>query len=180
MGVYLRLASAMGARRGELCALRWSSIDLEAGVVVVDRAIVMTPSGPVERDYPKTAASRRKVALDPGTVSVLREHRQRQDGRAEQFGCTVAADAHIFSVEPDGSRAWNPQVVTHRFTRLRQRLGLDDVRLHDLRHYVATQLISGGVDVRTVAGRLGHANPSVTLRTYAAWVPARRQRTPHC
>jgi len=66
-------------------------------------------------------------------------------------------------------------VVTHRFTRLRRRVGLEHIRLHDLRHYVATQLISGAVDVRTVAGRLGHVNPSVTLSTYAAWVPARDQ-----
>jgi integrase len=65
--------------------------------------------------------------------------------------------------------------VTHRFERLRRRAGLFGIRLHDLRHYVATELISAGVDARTVAGRLGHANPNVTLNTYAAWMPARDQ-----
>ncbi len=52
------------------------------------------------------------------------------------------------------------------------------LRLHDLGHYVATQLVSAGVDTRTVAGRLGHASPSVTLSTYAAWVPARTVMPP--
>ena len=47
------------------------------------------------------------------------------------------------------------------------------MRLHDLRHFAATQLLAAGVDVRTVAGRLGHANPTVTLNVYAAWLPER-------
>lgn len=172
---YLRVAAALGARRGEVCALRWSAIDFDAGAVVINRALIRTPDGFVERDYPKTASSRRRVALDPGTVAVLTDHRAYQAERAAACGASLRPDAYVFSVEVDGSRAWNPMVVTHRFTRLRRRVGLEHVRLHDLRHYVATQLISGGVDVRTVAGRLGHANPSVTLSTYAAWVPARDQ-----
>jgi integrase len=61
--------------------------------------------------------------------------------------------------------------MTTRFMRLRTRLGLD-VRLHDLHHHVATQLLASGVDVVTVAGRLGQ-DPSVTLRTYSHFVPAR-------
>ena len=51
--------------------------------------------------------------------------------------------------------------------RLRARIGLEDVRLHDLRHFVATQLLGAGVDVRTVAGRLGHRNAATTLNVYA-------------
>lgn len=66
--------------------------------------------------------------------------------------------------------------MTHRFKRLTRRSGIDGVRLHDLRHVVATQLMAGGVDVPTVAGRLGPADPSVTLSTYPAWVPAREQQ----
>ena len=60
----------------------------------------------------------------------------------------------------------NPDAVTHRFGRLARRLGLH-ARLHDLRHYAATQLIAGGVDVRTVSGRIGHAGGgATTLRVY--------------
>lgn len=172
---YLRTAAALGARRGEVCALRWSAVDLERGTVAISRALVLGDEGVIDREYPKTSSSRRKVAVDPGTLTVLAAHRRRQAERALACGTRPSADAYVFSTEVDGSSPWHPQVVTHRFERLRRRVGLEGIRLHDLRHYVATQLISAGVDVRTVAGRLGHANPNMTLSTYAAWVPARDQ-----
>ncbi len=172
---FLRISAALGARRGEVCALRWSAIDLNEGTASVHRTVIIVSGAAVERDHPKTAASRRRVSLDPGTVTVLVAHRQRQEERVAECEGTLAPDPYLFSTEIDGSRPWHPAVVTHRFKRLARRVGLEGVRLHDLRHFVATQLIAGGVDVRTVAGRLGHANPSVTLNTYAAWVPARDQ-----
>ncbi len=54
---------------------------------------------------------------------------------------------------------------------LREKAGASGVRLHDLRHYVATRLLASGIDVRTVAGRLGHRNPATTLNVYAHFVP---------
>jgi len=172
---FLRVSAALGARRGEVCALRWSAINLDAGTVAVHRAVIVTDQGPVERDHPKTASSRRRVAVDPGTLAALMVHRDRQLERVAACGGRLARDAYVFSAEIDGSRPWHPTIVTHRFKRLTRRAGFEGLRLHDFRHFVATQLIAGGVDVRTVAGRLGHANPNVTLSTYAAWVPARDQ-----
>lgn len=172
---FLRVSAALGARRGEVCALRWSAINMDAGTVAVYRAVIVTEQGPVERDHPKTASSRRRVAVDPGTLAALIVHRDRQLERVAACGGQLARDAYVFSAEIDGSRPWHPTIVTHRFKRLTRRAGLEGLRLHDFRHFVATKLIAGGVDVRTVAGRLGHANPNVTLSTYAAWVPARDQ-----
>jgi integrase len=57
--------------------------------------------------------------------------------------------------------------VTGQFVVIRERLGLEHVTFHSLRHFAATALAGQGISVRTIAGRLGHANPSVTLRTYA-------------
>ena len=170
---YLRTAAALGARRGEVCALRWPMVDLQRGTAAIHRAVVVGEQGVIDREYPKNASSRRRVALDAGTLDALAAHHEAQTERAQTCGTTLLEDAYLFSAEADGSRPWHPDVVTHRFKRLCRRLGLERLRLHDLRHYVATQLISAGVDARTVAGRLGHANPSVTLSTYAAWVPAR-------
>lgn len=85
-------------------------------------------------------------------------------------------DAFVFSNEVDGSLAWYPDSASRSFTRLCRRAGVAGVRLHDLRHYVATRLLSAGVDVRTVAGRLGHRNAATTLNVYSHFlVEADRQ-----
>jgi hypothetical protein len=65
--------------------------------------------------------------------------------------------------------------VTKRFAQVRDELGYGDMRLHDLRHFAATRLMAAGVPVRTVSGRLGHANPSTTLSVYAHFVEASDQ-----
>lgn len=71
----------------------------------------------------------------------------------------------------DLTRPVIPTVMGRRWRTAAKAAGLDGVRLHDLRHLAATQGLALGGDVRTVAGRLGHANPTETLRTYAHFLP---------
>lgn len=130
--------------------------------------MVEGPDGVIEKDT-KTHASRR-IALDPATVSVIEAHRQRMNARATECAAHAANEAHVFSVDPDGDRPWTPNEVTKRFIRLRKKADLDAVRLHDLRHFAATRLLAAGVPVRTVSGRLGHANAATTLGVYAHFV----------
>jgi integrase len=66
----------------------------------------------------------------------------------------------------DGAKPWPPNDATHAFIELRNRLGLMTVRLHDLRHFAATRLLGAGIPVRTVSGRLAHANAATTLGAY--------------
>ena len=169
LGVYLLVAASTGARRSELVALRWSDLDLHAGVVVIGRGVVTGLEGLVEKDT-KTHAARR-IALDAGTVEVLRAHHEQLGERAKACDAELAGNAFVFSDEPDGSRPWKPDFVTQAFARVAKRAGVPNARLHDLRHFVATRLLANGVDVRTVAGRLGHKNPNVTLNVYAAFLP---------
>ena len=68
-----------------------------------------------------------------------------------------------------------PSSMTRRYKRLAEKLGLES-HLHELRHYSATELLTAGVDLRTVAGRLGHGDGTTTLRHYAAWVAAADQQ----
>ena len=165
-GTFLRLAASTGARRGELCALRWSDVDLVGATVRIGRALVESVGGGhVEKDT-KTHSGRH-IALDPSTVAVLRAHRQRQAERAAAAGFRVARHARLFSFEPAGSVPWRPDGVTARFVKLRNRVGLPGVRLHDLRHFVATSMLAAGVPVSTVSGRLGHANSATTLNVYS-------------
>ncbi len=172
MAVWLRLDASLGARRGEVCALRWSDVDFEAATVTIRRALVDAGNGVIVTKSTKTGRDR-TVALDAATVRLLREHRRAGIERALALGVHLVDDAWIFATDVEGSRPWRPDYVTGAFGRLRARCGIEGVRLHDVRHFVATQLLSAGVDVRTVAGRLGHARPSTTLDIYAAFVPAR-------
>jgi integrase len=168
-GCYLLVSATTGARRGEMCALRWSDIDLKQGTVSISKAVVeASHSVLVEKDT-KTHSSRR-IALDPTSVTALKELRKRSEDRAKECGHALSKDAYAFSPEPDGSRAWPPNDVTKRFIRIRDAAGLDTVRLHDLRHFAATRMLAAGVPVRTVSGRLGHANAATTLTVYAHFV----------
>ena len=169
LATFVVLAAATGARRSEVVALRWADIDLDVGTVKVGRAIVMGPNGLIEKDT-KTHASR-QVSLDPTTLAVLRSHRERVVNRAEACRLKLPRAAFLFSHEVDGSSPWRPDSTTRAFSRLCWRAGLSGVRLHDLRHYVATRLLSSGVDARTVAGRLGHRNAAPTLNVYAQFLP---------
>jgi len=161
----LMLAALTGMRRGELCALRWSDVRLDTGLLEVSRSVVVVPGGVAEKST-KTDRER-LVALDDVGVAVLRQHRSRVDDLAAVIKCTIEPTSFVFSPEPDGSVPYRPDTITSFFIRVRDSLRLEGVRLHDLRHFTATQLIGAGVDVRTVAGRLGHSDPSLTLRTYA-------------
>ncbi len=154
-----------GMRRGELCALRWSDVDLDTGTLHVTRSVVVVPSGLAEKTT-KTDRGR-SVALDPVGVAVMTQHRARSTRWVREAGVVVAPNAFVFSPSVEATTPLRPDNVTSFFIRVRNEVGAPQVRLHDLRHFIATQLIGAGVDVRTVAGRLGHSDPSVTLRVYS-------------
>ncbi|RTL61627.1 MAG: GntR family transcriptional regulator [Pseudonocardiaceae bacterium] len=173
-GMFVWLTMVTGARRGELCALRWRHVDLERAVVTVRRAIAQDGTDTEEKDT-KTH-QRRHVTIDPGTVTALVEHRERWEKRAAALDLSLVPDSFAFSLAPDGSTSLKPSSVMQRYGRMAKRLGID-THLHNLRHYSATELIAAGVDVRTVAGRLGHGGGgTTTLRVYAAWVAEADQR----
>jgi integrase len=158
----LWVAATTGARRGELCALRWSDVDLERRSMTIARSVVDVPGGVTVKDT-KTHRTRR-VAIDDATLAVLLTQRRRQE---VQLSRPLAADAYVFSQALDATVPYRPDRVTGSFRRLRQELQLEHVNLHHLRHFMATRAIRGGVDLRTVAGRLGHANGSITMKVYA-------------
>jgi integrase len=166
MACFLLLAATTGARRGELCALRWTDVDLELGTVVIARSLVEGRGSVLIEKDTKTHSSRR-VALDRTSIRELERHEDRCQQRAAACGSALRKSAHVFSLDPGGHRPWVPNEVTKRFIRIRKSVGLESVRLHDLRHFTATRLLAEGVPVRTVSGRLGHANAATTLGVYA-------------
>lgn len=166
--VLLRLAAATGARRGELCALRWRHIDLDGAVVRIERAIIETGPGKATWSEKTTKTkNQRKVSLDADTVAVMRAHLQACQERADHADVPLLPAHYVFAANHDSTAPMRPSAVTQAVRRLRDRLGLAGVKLHDFRHAAATQMIAAGVDVVTVANRLGHADPALTLRVYS-------------
>jgi integrase len=159
------LALGSGLRRGELCALTWATLDLEAGIVRVERSLEETAQG-LRFKPPKTYHGRRGVTLPPAVVETLREYRRRQLELRLALGLgRLSADDLVFTL-PDGS-AFPPDKLSRdwsNFVRLRH---LPPVMFHALRHSHASALIAAGVDVVTVSRRLGHSSPAITLGVYA-------------
>ena len=100
-------------------------------------------------------------------VAALQQHKARMESLTAATHVQLASDAFVFSPFIEGATPFRPDNVTSFLIRVRNEVGAPTVRLHDLRHFTATQLIGAGVDVRTLAGRLGHSDPSVTLRVYS-------------
>jgi integrase len=173
-GMVVWLAMTTGARRGELCALRWNNIDFATGVLDVQTSIGELNTVMWEKDT-KTH-QRRRIVVDPQTLALLRAYLHHIALRAAALDIELPEDSFVFSRSPDGSTWLKPSSVTQRYSRMCERLGWD-MHVHQLRHYSATELITAGVDIRTVAGRLGHSGGgTTTLKVYSAWVAEADQR----
>lgn len=157
-GLALRLAAVAGLRRAELAALQWRDFDAASGQLTVDSSITVNRdrnTGPALIDSVTKTANRRVVRLDAATLSSAATI------QAERSGVSP----YLFSLNEGPP---NPDRIGWWWRRARELSGIDTKwRLHDLRHWTATAAITGGHDVRTVAGRLGHTNPAMTLRVYA-------------
>ena len=166
-GLYVRVMVATGARRAEVCGLRWSDVDQETGTLTVQRSYTLVPG--VRGDRPTKTRSARTVALDPVTLNELENAWAATRALAQQFGMNVELrrTGYIFAADPTGQSAWRPDTANARWVRARNAAGLPSVRLHDLRHFQATQLLDAGVPVPTVAARLGHIDGTTTMKIYA-------------
>ena len=148
---YLDLAT--GLRRGELLGLKWTDVDLDRGVLKIQRAISRQNGKVVEAPL-KTKNAYRTLPLSADAIDVLMQQR-RKTGNSEW----------VFPSPTGGPMS--PDSVLHMLHRVLKRAGLPKVRFHDLRHTFATLALQNGVDVKTVSGVLGHFSAGFTLDTYA-------------
>ena len=177
-GLYVRLVAATGMRRGEACGLRWTDVDLDSGRVIVQRSHLALPGS--VGDHPTKTRSMRTVTLDADSVVALNKawRSALQLARFAGVDDDTRRAGYVFSFDVDGASAWRGDTVSGRWMRTRRAAGAPGVRLHDLRHWQATQLLDAGVPVPTVAARLGHADGTTTLKIYAHRTTAATSRPP--
>ena len=159
-----RLAAMTGMRRGEVCGLRWSDIDLEAGRLSVRQQLTTVRHELIFRERPKSDHGRRTIDLDVGTTRVLRDHRRAQLERRMVVGATWGEGDLVFcglAGEP-----LDPESIAQRFEHRAAAAGVKRIRFHDLRHTHAAHLIAAGQDALVISKRLGHASVSFTYDKY--------------
>jgi integrase len=155
------VAVTAGLRPGEMLALRWSDVDLEAGTLRINRTLSDS-----EFAAPKTPRSRRKVELSNTARVALRAHRKRLlEERMQKAG--LWENRGLVFPSTVGTPLSHRNVV-RSFKALLKRAGLPaGTRLYDLRHTCATLLLNGNVHPKYVQELLGHASISQTLDTYS-------------
>jgi integrase len=167
MFVPVLLAVLCGLRRGEIVALRWRALDLEARRLAVVASTEQTRAGVREKE-PKGRKGR-VVDLPSIVVEQLRRHRLRQAEEMLKIGVRQSEQTHIVT-RTDGEPL-QPRSVTHEWHRLLATNGLPRVRFHDLRHTHASHLLAEGVHPKIVMERLGHSSIGITLDIYSHALP---------
>jgi len=161
-GTLIAVVAWTGCRRGEVCGLRWTDVDLVGKSILIQRSVVAVPGG-VEEKGTKTGEVRR-LAIGPRSVKLLKAHRKRCDARAKACDAKVDAEAYVFSPDPAGLRPYNPFTITRVFVAACAAAGVPRMRLHDLRHHSATTLLKQGVSVGEVMDRHGWRNVEMVNR----------------
>jgi integrase len=164
------LLATTGLRLGEALGLKWDDLDPKSGRLTVQRALQRQRGAGLVFTEPKTGKSRRTVHLAPSTIRTLIEHRQRQIEERLSKGPAWWDFNLIFCTEE--GRPFESGQVSWRFHKALTRIGLPQMRLHDLRHTAATQLLTRGVHPKVVQELLGHSTITLTLDTYSHVSPA--------
>jgi len=156
-----------GMRRSELLALQWRDIDFHQ--IHVSRSLHQLGDHTYVFTQPKSARSRRTIALSPSSVFTLRDHKDRQAGIRAMLGLSLKGDDLVFST-PEG-KPLRPNTISRAWTALAARADIRVIRLHDARHTHASLMLKQGIHPKIVQERLGHASVQITLDTYSHVAP---------
>jgi len=159
-----------GLRRGEALGLQWSDIHWDTKTLTVQRNIIEKSGLGVRIHSPKTNAGRRTIALSSYLLDILRDHQATQDLERQAAGTAWSPEQWVFTTRTGGLLI--PRNVHRAFQRLMAQAGIQQpVRIHDLRHAMASFWLASGVPVKVVSERLGHADIHITLQVYGHLLP---------
>ena len=155
-----------GLRRSELLGLRWQDVDIDSRMVYVRQTQNYTPDDGCYTDSPKSSKSNRPLRIARSGILLLCEYQRWQEAQKKKLGdAWEDTDGRVFTNDFGAPR--HPDSLTKWFTAFIKRSGLPKVTVHSLRHTFASLMIFDGVNIVTVARRLGHAQTSTTTNIYA-------------
>jgi integrase len=168
LGALFSVALAVGLRQGEALGLSWTDLDLDSGTLSV-RKTLQRVDGDFVFVEPKTARSRRTIAVPSVAIAAVRTHRARQMEERLAAGPLWEDSGLVFTTAT--GRPLQGSNVTRAFQQLLARAGLRRQRFHDLRHSCASLLLAQGVHPRVVMETLGHSQIALTMNTYSHVLP---------
>jgi integrase len=168
------LAIFTGMRRGEMLALKWTDLDLESGLLAVQRTLSRGETSRFLEAEPKTQAGRRRIKLSPSTIDALKRQKVRQLEHRLAVGEAYGDRGYVFANLTGGHI--DPSALYHAYNALIERAGVPRIRLHDNRHTSATLLLAGGIHAKIVQERLGHSAIAMTLDLYSHVTPDMQQQ----
>ena len=158
-----RITFMYGLRRSEVLGLKWDSIDLDTGTLTIRRTVVSVIKK-VEKDKTKNQTSYRSFPLSPDIKQLLLDLKAQQERDRKVCGKSYFQTDYVFRW-PDG-HPYAPDYVTRKFSQLLKRHGFPHIRLHDLRHSSASNLLGMGYGLKDVQEWLGHADIKMTANIY--------------
>lgn len=167
------IALQTGMRQGEVCALKWDSVDLEKKNLYIKHTINRDAENELNLKAPKTKKSKRNIKLMDETVKELRHQKNIQRLNKIVLGKDYQDEGYVCSW-PDG-RVIDPHYVCNRFAKLVKTHGFPDLTFHGLRHTHATLLLLAEVHPKVVSERLGHSSITITLDLYSHVLPDMQQ-----
>ena len=159
-----------GLRRSEITGLRWHGVDLSAKTIRITGTLQRVTGHGLLAGTPKSKTSRRAIALGPTVIALLHEIRGRQLALRVELGDLYENESgYVFTNEL--GKPIDSNRLTREFAKIVKSAGLPHATLHGLRHCMASLMLADGASIKSVAEKLGHSNPSLTLSVYSHLLP---------